>query len=56
MVTCSYCEQPSVSAHMVRVGSIPTGWTHGKQPEKTPDKSHLQVVRVCTVHKQAVPR
>lgn len=53
---CSFCTQPSVSAHLVRLGEIPHGWGYGTQPEKHPDKSRLQVVRVCAQHKQQVPR
>lgn len=56
MATCSFCTQRAVSAHMVRVGSIPPGWTRGDQPDKHPDRSHLQIVRVCAAHKQQVPR
>lgn len=56
MVACSFCPKRSVSAHLVRVGTIPHGWTHSDQPDKTPDKTHLQVVRVCVEHKAQVPR
>lgn len=57
MAACSFCTQPSVSAHLVRLGEIPHGWRFEKHPsEKDADKSRLQVVRVCATHKQQVPR
>lgn len=53
---CSFCPEPSVASYQVREGEVPFNWRYGNEPQKTPDRSRMKVVRVCTAHKEQVPQ